>query len=146
MKINNIHDLAEHFGTTAPMLEKVLHDRSRCDIYIAECPTQIRIGVEVPGCNTEFCIICKFPFESYPVDVFIDTICHNASVSYEGVFDDPVEMVMQMTDPGEEWTLEDAGHILGEAIAQGWKFSPDVDPQLILDIYNDMNEEEENEE
>ena len=60
-------------------------------------------------------------------------------------YDDPIEMLMNMTNPGEDWTIEDAGHILGEAIAQGWKFSPDVDPQMILDIYNDMNEEEEDE-
>ena len=145
MKIKNLHDLAAHFGTTAPMLKKVLSERTFGDVDIAESPTSIRIGIEVTGCNTEFCINCKFPFESYPVDVFIDTVGHNAIEAYQGVFDDPVEMVMQLTNPGENWTIEDAGHILGEAIAQGWKFSPDVDPQLILDIYNDMNEEEENE-
>ena len=60
-------------------------------------------------------------------------------------YDDPIDMVMSMTDPGEDWTLEDAGHILGEAIAQGWHFAPDVDAQFILDIYNDLEPEEEDE-
>ena len=63
--------------------------------------------------------------------------------SFHRRYDDPIDMLMNMTNPGEDWTLEDAGHILGEAVAQGWNFSPDVDPQMILDIYNDLEPEKE---
>lgn len=58
-------------------------------------------------------------------------------------YDDPLDMLMNMTNPGEDWTIEDAGHILGEAIAQGWHFAPNVTAQLILDLYNDLEPEEE---
>lgn len=57
-------------------------------------------------------------------------------------FDDPIDMLMNLTNPHEAWTLEDAGHILGEAEAQGWRFAPDVDAQYILDLYNDMEGDE----
>lgn len=57
-------------------------------------------------------------------------------------FDDPIDMLMNLTNPHEDWTLEDAGRILGEAEAQGWRFAPDVDAQYILDLYNDMEGDE----
>ena len=145
MIIKNIHDLAAHFCTTSSGLKKTLCDRTHCELYIAEAPTSIRIGAEIPECNVEFCTILRYPFESQPVDVFIDTVGHNVSEAYFDVFDDPVDMIINMTNPGEEWTIEDAGHILGEAIAQGWHFTSDVDPQMILDIYNDMKTIEEDE-
>lgn len=58
-------------------------------------------------------------------------------------FDDPIDMLMSMTNPFENWTIEDAKHILSEAEAQGWHFAPDIDAQYILDLYNDMEPEED---
>ena len=58
-------------------------------------------------------------------------------------YDDPIDMLMNMSNPCENWTIEDAGQILSEAEAQGWQFAPDVDAQFILDLYNDMEPEEE---
>lgn len=57
------------------------------------------------------------------------------------IYDDPLDLLMNTTNPGEHWTLEDAGRCLSEAEANGWKFAPNVDPQFILDLYNDMEPE-----
>lgn len=57
------------------------------------------------------------------------------------IYDDPIEMLMNTTNPGKAWTLEDAGTCLSEAEANGWKFPDYVDPQFILDLYNDMEPE-----
>jgi len=62
---------------------------------------------------------------------------------YRKNYDDPIDMLMNLTNPHEDWTLEDAGRILGEAEAQGWRFAPDVDAQYILDLYNDMEGDDE---
>ena len=59
------------------------------------------------------------------------------------IYDDPIEMLLNTTNPGEALTLEDAGTCLSEAKANGWKFPDYVDPQFILDLYNDMEPEEE---
>lgn len=86
--------------------------------------------------------ICDRTFENMAFAIADAAKC----IADNTLFDDPIEMLMNLTNPCENWTLEDAGHILSEAIAQGWHFAPDVDPQMILDIYNDLNEEEEDEE
>ena len=58
-------------------------------------------------------------------------------------YDDPIDLLMNTTNPGEHWTIEDATVCLSEAEANGWHFAPNVDPQFILDLYNDMEPEEE---
>lgn len=58
-------------------------------------------------------------------------------------YDDPIEMLLNTTNPGEEWSLEDASKCLSEAIANGWNFAPDVDALFILDLYTDMEPTEE---
>lgn len=143
MKINNIHDLAEHFGTTAIGLESTLSNRARTDIHVDKLPTYIRIGAFVGECNAEFCVLCTYPFESSAVDVFIDTIEHTCTAAYDEAFDDPVEMLMHMTDPGEITTIEDAGRVLSEAEAYGWRIDPQLTPEDILAISNDMDKEED---
>ena len=58
-------------------------------------------------------------------------------------YDDPIEMLMNMTDPGEIRTVEDATKILSEAEANGWNLAPDITPAVLLEIYNDMEPEKE---
>ena len=139
--IHNPYELASHFGTTESRLEAYMSERANCDVFIAKFPTGIRFDVEVAGTNATFSCHVKYPFETLPVEVFLDTVCHNACEA--DPFDEPLDMLMNMSNPGEKWTLEDAGQILSEAEAQGWKFAPDVDAQFILDLYNDMEPEEE---
>ena len=57
-------------------------------------------------------------------------------------YDDPLDLLMNTTNQGEHWTLEDAGRCLSEAEANGWRFPDHVTPQFILDLYNDMEPEE----
>lgn len=138
--INNIRELASHFGTSVSGLDATLSNRAGTTVTIAQFPTGFRFDVEVEGTNATFSCHVKYPFETQPVEVFIDTVGHNVEAS--DPFDDPIDMLMNLTNPGEQWTLEDAGHILGEAEAQGWRFAPDVDAQYILDLYNDMEGDE----
>lgn len=58
-------------------------------------------------------------------------------------YDDPIDMLMNLTDPYEDWTVDDARSIMSEAEAQGWHLDPQLTPEDILAIYNDLNNEEE---
>lgn len=138
--INNIHELASHFGTSAARLDATLSKRACTTVTVAEFPSGLRFDVEVPDTHATFSCQVGWPFEVLPVEVFIDTVGHNVEAS--DPFDDPIDMLMNLTNPHESWTLEDAGRILGEAEAQGWRFAPDVDAQYILDLYNDMEGDE----
>lgn len=60
-------------------------------------------------------------------------------------YDDPLDILMNTTNPCEDWTIEDATRVLSEAEANGWNFAPNVTPQFILDLYNDMEPEKEDE-
>ena len=145
MKINNIHDLAEHFGTTALGLDAVLSNRARVDVHVDKYPTYIRIGTFVGECNAEFCILCTYPFESSAVDVFIDTVEHTRTAAYDEAFDDPVDMLMNLTDPGMNFTLKDATEVIDWAEIHGWHLDPQLTPEDILNIYHDLEPEEEDE-
>ena len=72
-------------------------------------------------------------------DSMADAISYATKLIHDiKTYDDPIDMLMNTTNPGEAWTIEDAGECLSEAEANGWKFPPYVDPQFILDLYNDM--------
>jgi len=145
MKINNTHDLTEHYGSTWFHLETELSNKARRNITVEPFPTHVRISTFLGECNTEFSITCRYPFESSAVDVFIDTIEHTCTAAYDEAFDDPREMLMNLSDPFEDWTVEDAGHIMSEAEAQGWHLDPQLTPEDILSIYHDLEPEEEDE-
>lgn len=79
-------------------------------------------------------------------DSMADAISYATKLIHDmKTYDDPIDMLMNTTNPGQAWTIEDAGRCLSEAEANGWKFAPNVDPQYILDLYNDMEPEEEEE-
>lgn len=141
MKIYNIHELACLYGTSARKLDSVLSEKAGVAITIAEFPTGLRIDASIDDTNATYSCQVKYPFDEDPVVAFINNI--GDLVCYGNPYDDPIDMLMNLTSPGEQWTLEDAGHILGEAEAQGWKFAPKVDAQFILDLYNDMEGGEE---
>lgn len=58
-------------------------------------------------------------------------------------YDDPIDMVMNMTDPGMFVSLDDCKEILSEAEAHGWNIDPKYTPQDIYDIYYDLEPEKE---
>ena len=140
--INNFNELAAEFNTIPSCLEAVLSNMAHMDLNIENFPTHVRISHSISGYNAELSIICKYPFNIRVVTMFLNSL----EVAVDGIlsiYDDPLDMLMNMSNPGEEWTLEDAGQILSEAEAQGWQFAPDVNAQFILDLYNDMEPEEE---
>lgn len=143
MQISNSYDLAKHYRTNPNSLDLALSNRARRDIFVHYLPTSIRIGTFLGECNTEFSITCHYPFESSAVDVFIDTIEHTCTAAYDEAFDDPIEMLMNLTDPGQIVTVEDAGQVLSEAEAYGWHIDPQLTPEDILSICNDIDKEEE---
>ena len=98
MSINNIHQLAEHFGTTKDQLTQVLSNRAKRDLYIAENVTCLRIETFVGRLNTSFEIVCHYPFKPAAVEVFVDTICHTCTAACDEAFDDNVDIVANMTD------------------------------------------------
>ena len=63
----------------------------------------------------------------------------------EQEYDDPFEIVMDMTDgdPLADLTLEDAAHLIGEAEARGYSVPDDLTPETFLAIYEDMKNTEE---
>ena len=143
MKIKNIKDLDEYYNTNRIHLEEVLSCKAHRSISVTPFPTHVLISTKLEPCNTEFCINCTYPFESSAVDAFLDNIDRICTDAYHAAFDDPIEMLMNLTDPGEGWTVEDAGHIMAEAEAQGWHLDPTLTPEDILAMYHDLNGEEE---
>lgn len=143
MVIRNINKLAQYYKTDRIHLDSVMSNRARLDISVDVLPTQIRVSTFVGACNTEFCIVCHFPFESSAVDVFLDTIEHTCSAAYDEAFDDPVEMLMNMTEPGMEMTQDKALTILAQAEANGWHIDPRLEWSDIVSIYKDLEPEEE---
>ena len=144
MVIKNIIDLVEYFDTSAFNLEKILSDKARRKISVLPFPSRISLCADINECNAAFNVTCRYPFESSAVDTFLATVDRICTDAYDKAFDDPIEMLMNMTNPGGELqTAEDAGHIMSEAEAQGWHLNPSLTPEDILAMYNDLEAEEE---
>lgn len=141
MMIHNINELAVAFKTVQKRLDLILSDIAHMDITVSNSPTSVRISHFIGECNADVSCIFKYPFDSVAVTAFIDSLEPMVANMYD-IYDDPFDMLMNTTNPGEPWTIEDAGRCLSEAEANGWKFSPSVDPQYILDLYNDMEGDE----
>lgn len=69
--------------------------------------------------------------------------CENIYRLKDADADDAVDIVMNTTDPGMDLTLEDAGRILSEAEASGWNLPATLTPERFLEIYSDLEPEEE---
>lgn len=63
----------------------------------------------------------------------------------ESEYDDMVEMVMELTEPHQNITEDDAKAIIGDAIASGWKVPKWFDPKDFLYIKADLDSAEEDE-
>ena len=80
--------------------------------------------------------------ESFPSMAAAIAHAYNA-ITNGTAFADPVDIVMSMTEPGEDLTEEDAGRIISEARANGWNVPPCLTPSLFLEIYADLEPTEE---
>ena len=79
-------------------------------------------------------------------DVYIDHVFkRDVAVSDDVEYDDPIEMVMNMTNPGLELTVEQAEELLSQAEANGWSIPVGFTAKDFLDIYYDLEPEEEDE-
>ena len=58
-------------------------------------------------------------------------------------YDDPYEMVMELTNPCEEITLDEAKKLLKEAVAKGWRIPPEFTAEEFIEIYKDCEPLEE---
>lgn len=145
MKINSIYELAKAFGTTQRGLSAVLSDRAGCPVEVWSGVNSVRLTVVIEECCVDYHCMMRFPCELYPITTWIDTIGHTAMEAFCNTFDDPLTMLLNTTEPGEQWTIEDAGHVLSEAEAHGWHFPPSITPEDILAIYNDLEPEKEDE-
>ena len=148
MSINNIHQLAEHFGTTRDKLTQILSNRARRDLYIAENITNLRIETFVGDLNTTFEIVCHYPFEPEAVEVFVDTIEHTCTTACDEAFGNNVDIVANMTDgdPLGGLTVEEAARLIEEAKQEGYSVSPDLTPEEFVNIYYDLYPEADREE
>lgn len=144
MKINNFNELATAFDTTWKHLEYTMSNLARMDLNVENSPISVRISHFIGECNAEVSCSFRYPFDSRAVTTFIETL-EPTVADLLSIYDDPFDMLMNTTNPGESWTIEDAGRCLSEAEANGWHFPDNVDPQFILDLYNDMEPEERDE-
>ena len=141
MIINNINELATAFDTTSSRIEGKMCAIARMDLHVDNSPTGVRISYFIGESNAELSCTFRYPFDSRSVTQFLNSF-EPMVEDMHSIYDDPFDMLLNTTEPGRTLTIEDAGTILSEAEADGWKFSPSVDPQYILDLYNDMESDE----
>lgn len=147
MTINNINDLASHFGTTPEHLEHALYRCTDCGAWINWTCSKVNIGSIVEGSEAEFSRSFSFPFDSRDVDLWLDELEGLTTAAWnEANADDPFDIVMNMTDPGMNLTLEQAEKLVSQAEANGWSLPIGFDAEMFLDIYHDLEQEEEEEE
>lgn len=79
--------------------------------------------------------------------VHISKITYGNKVLYvdDSYTDDPIEIVMNMTDgdPLAELTLDDAAVLISEAEVQGYSVPDTLTPEAFLEIYEDLKPEAE---
>lgn len=146
MIINNIHDLAAHFGTTVEHLERAIYKGTDCGAWINWTCSRVTIGSIVEGSDVEFSKSFEFPFDSSAVDSWLEELEALTTIAWnEANADDPFEIVMNMTDPGLTLSIEQAEELISQAEANGWTLPIGFDAEMFLTIYNCCEPEEEDE-
>lgn len=74
MVINNIHDLAKHFGSTDKSLERDIYKYTDCGAWITHSTDSVTVGSIVEGSNAEFAKAFSFPFSSDLFDEWLDEL------------------------------------------------------------------------
>lgn len=74
MTINNITDLAEHFGTEVDRLKHDLYKYTACGAWITWNEDSFMIGSIVEGSDAEFQKQFLFPVDSEKVDLWMDDL------------------------------------------------------------------------
>ncbi|MBO5967285.1 MAG: hypothetical protein J6S14_02170 [Clostridia bacterium] len=74
MVINNIHDLAIHFGTSVNRLERDIYKYTDCGAWITYDSGSVTVGSIVEGSDAEFSHDFVFPFSSESFDCWLDEL------------------------------------------------------------------------
>lgn len=74
MVINNIKDLADHFGSSVNRLERDLYKYTDCGAWITYSTYSVTIGSIVEGSDAEFAKAFEFPFSSDLFDEWLDEL------------------------------------------------------------------------
>jgi len=103
-----------------------------------------------------YCAIYAFTTEKHSCDSPIAYITHCSQSfideghaiewcmkQFDNLFDDPIELLMNFTNPNENYTLAEMEKFVSQAIANGWRCPPDWTPQDFLDVYYDLESNEE---
>lgn len=144
MTIHNINEFASLFGTTPDHLEHAIYNGTTCGAWIMWNCTSVSIGSIVEGSDAEFSCKFSYPFESTAIFKWLDDLEELTTNAWnEANADDMIEVIMDTTNPGMDLTLAEAEKYLSQAEANGWTIPIGFTPQDFLDLYYDMEPEEE---
>ena len=88
MIINNIHDLAAHFGTSVERLERDFYKYTECGAWIRWDDNSVTFGTIVEGSDAEFSDDLLFPFNSEYFDDCLAEIENQADMAWHEANDD----------------------------------------------------------
>lgn len=88
MVINNIHDLATHFGTTVDRLERDFYKYTDCGAWIKWDSSSVAFGTIVEGSDAEFSDDLIFPFSSEFFDQCLEELENQADIAWHEANDD----------------------------------------------------------
>lgn len=148
MTIRNYNDFVKYMAEAHGWrLEDAIRFYSESyHVRVLNNPTSVHI--ESICDDSPYTIMCEFryPFESLWIDNFLTKFGEQADEFYHNCYDDPIELLMNFTHPHENYTLAEMEKFVSQAMANGWECPPDWTPQDFLDLYYDLepNEEEEN--
>ena len=92
--------------------------------------------------------LIKVIINESPADyISLDTACRDALVDVinENHCDDMIQLIMKFTEPYEDLTEEDAGRIMIEMEANGYRFPIGFTPKDFIELYHECEPEEEEE-
>ena len=109
--------------------------------------------------DSAYCAIYDFTTKKQGIEapIRLVTFCHDGfkdnghaiewgMQQLTDLYDDPIELLMNYTNPHEQFTLTEMEKFVSQAIAEGWRCPPDWTPQDFLDVYYDLEPEEDEEE
>lgn len=88
MVINNINDLAIHFGTSVDRLERDFYKYTDCGAWIKWDSSSVSFGTIVEGSDAEFDDCLLFPFSSDFFDSCLEEIENQADFAWHEANDD----------------------------------------------------------
>lgn len=88
MTINNINDLATHYGTTVDRLEHDFYKYTDCGAWIRWDDSTVDFGTIVEGSDAEFSESLIFPFDSELFDTCLAEIEYQADIAWHEANDE----------------------------------------------------------